>query len=228
MKFLSAHWRNLLLANYVVDPAILEEHVPKGTSIDLFKGQAFVSLVAFLFDKTRVLGIPVPFHRKFEEVNLRFYVAPDKDPSIRAVTFIKEIVPKRILSAVANSFFNENYSTEPMSHGIEDGNYWYAWGENQSNRFTAQVNRDLSFPDAGSIGEFITEHYWGYAQGKNKTIEYRVEHPQWQCCEVDDYEIEVDFEKTYGSKFGFLNSQQPQNVQFAAGSAVTVSFPGHL
>jgi uncharacterized protein YqjF (DUF2071 family) len=33
-----------------------------------------VSLVGFLFQNTRLRSIPIPFHRIFEEVNLRFYV----------------------------------------------------------------------------------------------------------------------------------------------------------
>ena len=37
-------------------------------------GARCVSVVGFRFLDTRVLGVPIPFHRNFEEVNLRFYV----------------------------------------------------------------------------------------------------------------------------------------------------------
>ncbi len=225
MNFLSAHWKHLLLANYCVDRDILQDFVPARTSIDEFDGRVFVSLVAFLFDKTCVLGISVPFHRRFEEVNLRFYVTPDRDRSIRAVTFIKEIVPKRAIPLIANILFHENYVTLPMDHGADRQNYWYSWGDGGRNRFSAQIESELSYPAKGSIGEFITEHYWGYAQGPRSTLEYRVTHPQWRCCEINDFEISVDFAETYGKPFGFLNSLQPYNVQYAEGSAVTVSFP---
>jgi len=225
MKFLSARWNHLLLANYCVDRECLTEFVPEGTAIDAFDGHVFVSLVAFLFDETRVLGMPVPFHRTFEEVNLRFYVTPDKDRSIRAVTFIKEIVPKPVIRLVANPLFHENYATLPMAHGAEGNTHWYSWGEARSNRFSATVDSELLYPDEGSIGEFITEHYWGYAQGPKRTLEYRVAHPQWKCCDVSEYDISVDFAETYGEHFAFLNSQQPCHVQYAEGSAVTVSFP---
>ncbi len=228
MKFLSAMWKNLLLANYSVDRGVLQDFVPAKTSIDSFDGHVFVSLVAFLFDKTRVLGIPVPFHRTFEEVNLRFYVVPDKDPSLRAVTFIKEIVPNPVIPWIANTLFHENYVTLPMDHGYNGQTCWYSWGESGSNRFSATIESNLCYPAQGSIGEFITEHYWGYAQGPNSTLEYRVTHPQWKCCEIEDFEISVDFAETYGEQFGFLNSQQPYNVQYAEGSAVTVSFPRRL
>ncbi len=62
------------MLNYEIDPAVLAPFVPVGTELDLFEGRAVVSLVGFLFLKARVTGIPIPFHRNFEEVNLRFYV----------------------------------------------------------------------------------------------------------------------------------------------------------
>ncbi len=228
MKFLSAKWKNLLLANYSVDHEVLKDFVPAKTSIDPFEGHVFVSLVAFLFDRTCVLGIPVPFHRTFEEVNLRFYVVPDRDPSLRSVTFIKEIVPKPVITWIANALFHENYVALPMDHGYNGADYWYSWGESGLNRFSATIDSELSYPAPGSIGEFITEHYWGYARGRNSTLEYRVTHPQWKSCEITEYEISVDFAQTYGIQFGFLNAQKPYNVQYAEGSAVSVSFPGRV
>lgn len=228
MKFLSAHWKHLLLANYVVDRSVLEPFVPENTAIDSFNGHVFVSLVAFLFDHTHVLGLPIPFHRRFEEVNLRFYVTPDKDPSIRAVTFIKEIVPKPAIPLIANMLFSENYVTLPMGHGAEGTRYWYTWGKSEANRFIGNVETELAYPSPGSIGEFITEHYWGYAQGRRSTLEYHVTHPQWKCCDVTDFELAVDFADLYGEQFGFLTTQTPYNVQYAEGSGVTVSFPGRV
>ena len=72
--FLTADWRYLALLNYVIDPEILQPLVPAGTELDDWQGRTFVSVVGFLFLDTRVRGIAIPFHRNFEEVNLRFYV----------------------------------------------------------------------------------------------------------------------------------------------------------
>jgi hypothetical protein len=102
--FLTAEWRKLALANYVIDPKILEKYVPKGTELDIWEGKCFVSLVGFRFLNTKVKGIKVPFHVNFDEVNLRFYVKYlDGNEWKRGVVFIKEIVPKPILSFVART-----------------------------------------------------------------------------------------------------------------------------
>ena len=96
MNFLKAEWKNLALFNYEVDAKILEKYVPAGTEIDLWNNKCYVSLVGFMFKNTKVLGLKVPFHVNFEEVNLRFYVKRFENGEWkRGVVFIKEIVPKK-------------------------------------------------------------------------------------------------------------------------------------
>ena len=59
------------MLNYVVDPQLIAPLVPVETEIDFDNGETFLSVVGFLFLDTRVLGLPIPLHRDFEEVNLR-------------------------------------------------------------------------------------------------------------------------------------------------------------
>lgn len=83
------------MVNYEVAPELLKDRVPKGTSLDFHEGKLFVSLVGFMFTNTRILGIPIPFHINFEEVNLRFYVKRETaQETRRGVCFVKEIVPR--------------------------------------------------------------------------------------------------------------------------------------
>jgi uncharacterized protein len=117
--FLTGDWRYLAMLNYRVDPALLEPFVPQGTTLDHWQNATYVSLVGFLFHDTRVLGIPVPLHRDFEEVNLRFYVRRAVDGEIRrGVTFIREIVPRRAIATVARITYNEPHAALPMRHTI--------------------------------------------------------------------------------------------------------------
>ncbi|QDU87350.1 hypothetical protein Pla175_07090 [Pirellulimonas nuda] len=228
MNFLSARWEHLLFASYAVAPEALLPHVPAGTSLDAFEGRVYVSLVAFLFRDTRVLGVPALLHRSFEEVNLRFYVSPDADRSKRAVTFIREIVPSRAIPLVANALFAENYVRMRMDHGRDEGRPAYAWGEGLRNRFCAAARPGPTRPAAGSLGEFITEHYWGYSRGRGRTIEYHVQHPPWECCDPAEYELDVDFGRSFGPAFASLTDRRPDSVLYAAGSAVRVSAPRRL
>ncbi len=117
--FLTAEWRWLAMLNYEIDPKALALFVPVGTELDFWNGKTFVSLVGFLFQNARVRGMAIPFHRHFEEVNLRFYVRRKaEDGWQRGVVFIKELVPRRAIAFVARAFYNENYFALPMSHRI--------------------------------------------------------------------------------------------------------------
>ena len=158
------------MLNYPVERAVLEPLVPTGTVLDTYRGQAYVSVVGFLFLKTKVLGLAMPFHQDFEEVNLRFYVRRFADGDWRrGVVFIKELVPKPAIAAVARWFYNENYAALPMRHEIQSDasgaltavDYgWEQGGRWQGLR--ARLSGDGREAAPGSLDEFITEHYWGY------------------------------------------------------------------
>jgi len=229
MSFLKAEWRKLAIANYIIDKKFLVDYLPVGTEFDLWKGKCYVSLVGFMFVNTRLLGMKIPFHRTFEEVNLRFYVRRFEDGEWkRGVVFVKEIVPKRALTFVANTVYKENYETLPMTHvwGEENNErtVQYRWKKNNVwNSIDLKASVEPFGIEPGSEKEFITEHYWGYAKvNSKKSNEYEVTHPKWRAYEVIEYTINVDFEAVYGKKFEVLNSTEPVSVMLAEGSEITV------
>ena len=229
MSFLKAEWRKLAIANYIIDEQVLKKYLPAGTEIDLWNGNCYVSLVGFMFVNTKLLGIKIPGHVNFEEVNLRFYVRRFDDGEWkRGVVFIKEIVPKRALTFVANTVYNENYETLPMEHSWKSGaelrSVEYRWQKNGKwNSIKLNASIESFEMEPNSETEFITEHYWGYAKvNDGKTNEYEVTHPRWEAYKVETYKIDVDFGAVYGSEFKFLNSMEPASVMLAEGSEITV------
>jgi uncharacterized protein len=227
--FLTAEWRKLAIANYSIDPLTLKKYVPKNTELDLWGGKCYVSLVGFMFLNTRILGVKVPFHINFEEVNLRFYVKHlENGIWKRGVVFIKELVPKAALTSVANTLYKEHYQTVPMNHNwIENENEIevnYNWEMDRTiQSFIVKSENNLVEIPEGSDAEFITEHYWGYSKiSENKTFEYEVTHPRWKMYPVKEFQIEVDFKLNYGSDFEVLNQLQPVSVFLAEGSRTTV------
>jgi uncharacterized protein YqjF (DUF2071 family) len=229
-EFLAAEWKHLAMLNFEIDPSLLAPFVPSGTELDWWNGKLLISVVGFLFLNTRVFGIPIPFHRNFEEVNLRFYVRHKaEDGWRRGVVFIKEIVPRTAIALTARAFYNEPYIALPMSHRIvsevslvRSVNYSWKFGGRQNclalaTRGEAQPLRE------GSEAEFITEHYWGYnAQKDGSTLEYQVEHPRWRFYDVTDARLECDVAGLYGERFCDSLNRKPSSAFLAEGSAVTV------
>jgi uncharacterized protein YqjF (DUF2071 family) len=197
--------------------------------LDLWNDQCYVSLVGFRFINTKLKGISLPFHRDFEEINLRFYVRyKDGNTLKRGVTFIKEIVPKPALTLVANSFYSEKYVTLPTRHRCNLDNHsmkvayeWKHQGAWDSIEVTASHTGVDIMP--ASEEEFITEHYWGYTQINDRlSSEYQVEHPRWQTYPVIAHKISVRFGELYGVEFEMLKDSIPQSIMLAEGSLISV------
>jgi uncharacterized protein YqjF (DUF2071 family) len=232
-RFLSAAWRHLVMLNYEIDAAILQPLIPPGTELDPFNGKHFVSMVGFLFLQTRFLGVPIPFHRNFEEVNLRFYVRHQaSDGWRRGVVFVKEIVPRFVIAAVARWVYNENYVNCPMDSQVHlpdpgrsfPGFVEYGWtSRSRRNLVGAEFDGTPAYPKPGSEEEFITEHYWGYVpQRDGSSLEYRVEHPPWRVWRASRSWFDCDVKGFYGEQYNPALSQPPTSAFVAEGSEVTV------
>lgn len=235
-RFLSAEWRFLAMLNYAIDPLALQPYLPRGTELDTWQGRHYVSIVGFLFLDTRVRGVPIPFHRDFEEINLRFYVRRKAaDGWRRGVVFIKEIVPRWAIATTARVVYNENYVARPMRHRLDrranaphllrrDSEVEYGWREHgrwQSIRVT--ITGDAEPAPSGSEAEFITEHYWGYAaQRDGGCVEYRVEHPSWLVWRCRAASFVCDVATVYGARFAAALEQPPSSTFVAAGSPIVV------
>ena len=229
MSFLTAEWNNLAMINYVIDPKILEKYVPSGTELDFFEGKCYVSFIGFLFENVKVLGLKIPFHTNFEEVNLRFYVRRFENGAWkRGAVFISEIVPKFAISFVANTFYNEHYETCSMKHTLKvnenSREFIYQWKvKNNWNTIQVETNKNPIAIEEGSEAEFITEHYFGYNKvSDQETIEYQVKHPRWQQYEVINNTSVINFEEVYGKEFAFIKDLKPTSIFLAVGSKISI------
>jgi uncharacterized protein len=249
--FLTAEWRDLVMLNYQVDASLVEKFVPAGTELDRWQDRIFLSLVGFRFLKTKVFGVSFPFHRNFEEVNLRFYVRRREASEIndseikgseikgsklkRGVVFIRELVPRRAVAKIARVFYNENYLACKMSHRVETirdtsmaAQYAWKYGGRWI-RMSANSIGDPALPEPGSQEEFIAEHYWGYAaQPDGGCKEYQVVHPPWKVWRSSAAALEGPVDELYGRDFAAVLAKTPGSAFLAEGSPVEVHHGSRL
>jgi len=235
--FLQAEWRDLVMLNYEVPAKLLEPLVPAGVELDRWNGTVYASVVGFLFDDTRVLGVPVPGHRTFEEVNLRFYVHRVVDGEARrGVVFVRELVPRGAIALVARLMYNEPYRALPMRHalmhdrqrgGVERE---YAWRASQEwTRLIARTVGSSRVLERDTEEEFITEHYWGYTRQRDGgTVECRVTHPRWNVWTAAEARLDGDLSAVYGDAFASVLAGPPRSAFVADGSPVTVFAPARI
>ena len=219
------------MLNWEMDRSLFQPLVPAGTELDDWNGKLYVSVVGFLFLKTRILGIAVPFHADFEEVNLRFYVRRKADGGFRrGVVFVKELVPRRLVALVARRVYHENYVAVPMAHDIgfrDDGSpsrVEYSWIQARAEgRLRLAAGSGRRSLEAGSVEEFLAEHYYGYVrQPDGHTLEYAVEHPPWQFWPAEKAGLDTDVPSLYGRRYAGALDRAPDVAFLAEGSEVRV------
>jgi uncharacterized protein YqjF (DUF2071 family) len=231
--FLTAQWRNLVILTYAVDPARIIDLVPAGTTLDWWHRQAFVSLLAFQFLNTKVLGTPIPFHQDFEEVNLRFYVRRSTDEGVRpGVVFIRELVPRPFVGGMARLLYREPYQVVPMRSKVSPGpppDVEYQWDYKGHWCTVAAVGEGAGRePAPGSLEEFLTERHWGYNGEKGKdTLEYRVDHPRWNIWHPENLRVDYNAETLCGLDLA-PQLERPISVLIADGSAVTIHWRNRI
>jgi len=228
-SFLTAHWEKLILANYAVDPNILKPYLPAGTELDIWNDTCYVSVVGFLFNEVKVKGFSIPGHTTFPEVNLRFYVRRFENGEWkRGVVFIKELVPKALISITANILYKENYQTRPMRHQWDflenEQRIEYEWKVNNHWNFL-RVRAGIEPIDIkeGSEAEFITEHYWGYTKVSATTAsEYEVKHPRWKVYRMHNLNFSFSTKELFGEAFVPYLETKPTSIFLAEGSEIKV------
>jgi len=223
------------MLNYEVEATLLRPLVPRGTELDLWEGRALASVVGFRFLRTRLLGVPVPFHRDFEEVNLRFYVravTPNGDTR-RGVVFVRELVPRAAIACTARAVYNEPYlalpmrSSAPVSPSDAPGRIAYEWRmKSRWESVSATAAGAAATPSPASEAGFITEHYWGYTRQRDGgTVEYEVAHPPWPVWAAEEPALVADLPSLYGASFAAPLARPPRSSYIAEGSEVTVFRP---
>ena len=235
------------MLNYVVDPEVLTPFLPRGIELDAWQGKTLASIVGFEFAEVRVLRMSVPFHRHFEEINLRFYVRRrTADGWRRGVVFVRELVPLPAVALLARRVYGEPYESLPMErlfrhHPITPASpdatilehattVRYSWyHDNTWNRVeaTADTTQAPRLPEPGSEEEFLTDHAYGYGTRRGKAIEYVVEHPTWRYWNAVKARFDCStatLRTLYGEAFApYLES--PRSAFLVEGSPVSVRRP---
>jgi uncharacterized protein YqjF (DUF2071 family) len=224
-NFLSAQWRNLILANYAVPEELLRPLVPPGCELDQRDGKCWASLVGFQFLKTKVLGIGWPGFRNFSEWNLRFYVTHQGQ---RGVCFVREFVPSWLVATTARVIYNEPYRSARMSMDVKESpekltaTYTVNWG-GRVHSLHAIGAKPAVRPGPESTERWFKEHFWGFGTSRRgKLIRYEVYHPEWDVYPVNSFKVDVDWAMLYGPEWGVMQKAEPSSVVLAVGSDVSV------
>lgn len=230
--FLVANWENLVVATFETDKELLQPYVPPGTELNDWNGRYCMSLVGFMFSHTCLLGIPCPFYRRFEEVNLRFYVRRKEGNNWKkGVVFIKEIVPAALIGWAGKLLYRENFISLPMQHAIYTGDnsqhveyYWKI--RKQPNYLKIQASLLPIMPGDNTLPAFISEHYTAFTRkGTDDTLSFAIQHAPWKIYPALAFDMRLDAAALYGDGFATSFRGKPLAAFLMDGSRTTVSAP---
>ncbi|MFC7141800.1 YqjF family protein [Halosimplex aquaticum] len=122
-------WRDLLFANWPVDPAVLDPHVPDDLDLDTYEGDAWLSVVPFVNVNVRPRGAPSALGIRLPELNLRTYVRAGDDPGIYFFTLDAQGVLS-VLGARVTHHLPYHYARMDVSRSRN----WERWRRERQNR----------------------------------------------------------------------------------------------
>ena len=226
--FLTARWRHLVLLTFEAPEQGLVPLVPPGCEQDRWRDRCHVSLVALRMERVRVRGLAVPGLTAFAQVNLRLYVRHVGRPAVR---FVQELVPSRLLAAVARWRYGEPFAAGRVEATLSEDSGGaaaeYGFGLDRPRWLVrVQGSAEATVPDRGTFEHWVKERVRGCGVGRNGRLHtFDVTHPPWAVRHVKTVEHDVDFAALYGPAWSFLNAARPVSVLYAVGSVVTVSVP---
>ena len=151
--FLTASWTELVMLNFAVPGEVIARLAPPGTEPDYFEGAGYASVVGFMFRDAQFFGLGLPWHRRFEEVNLRYYVRREVGDAVRrGVVFVREIAPRPLVAATARWLYNESYVTRRMRHRLATGGQHARGGRRDCVRMADRPRAQAALESDGGAG----------------------------------------------------------------------------
>lgn len=196
-------WRHVLFANWPIDPAVVEPHLPERLSLDTYDGQAWLSVVPFTNVDVRPRVFPTGTGIPLPELNLRTYVTHDGTPGVYFFSLdadgILAVIGARLFHYLPYYYAEIDLSVEP------DGVRFASRRRHPGARpvlfeATYDAGSDRKNAETGTLAHFLTERYRYYTEAPDGSIRYaNVHHDPWPLY---DAVVEID-ENTLFAANGF-------------------------
>ncbi|MGJ8673770.1 YqjF family protein [Rubritalea sp.] len=212
-------WLDLAFFHWRVPKELIEVVLPDGLELDLFEGEAWVSVVPFRMEGVMLRGLPnIPGVSNFPELNLRTYVIRDGKPG---VWFYSLDADQAIAVWAARTFFHLPYIKATMRSSLEGEAVRYtSLRDNGTGKFEAMYRPmgEVRHAVAGTLEYFLSERYCLYAFDGTSLFCGDIHHRPWPLQGVD-YSIESN---QVASEYGVPIGLNPDLAHFSKRIEVAV------
>jgi uncharacterized protein YqjF (DUF2071 family) len=185
-------WHNVIFAHWKVSPASLTALIPQGLDIDLYNGEAWVSLVAFTLKNLRPHYLPpCPAVSDFHEINIRTYVLRRNKPGI----FFLSLEAHKSLSAMMVSLLGGlNYYKSNINHQRD-----YHESENIEQLFylKSSFHPGDEIEPKNELDKWLTDRFCLFHEVSGKIYRRDIHHDDWDLkpVEISSFEINYRFKE---------------------------------
>lgn len=182
-------WDKVLFFHWKVDVAELQRLLPEGLKVDLFDGEAWISISAFTMKQLHPRLLPnLPVVSNFNEVNVRTHVIRNDKPgiyllNIEANSSIACFVTRLLLGLPYNkTFVKRDEKTFYKKHKTEENFNFFT-------NYT--VGKKIN--EKADLDTFLTDFYCIYLNVKNKLYMLEVHHIPLELYNMDLTELKIDY-----------------------------------
>ncbi|WP_299241134.1 DUF2071 domain-containing protein [uncultured Aquimarina sp.] len=203
-------WNNAIFLHWKVDYDELKKFVPKELEIDLFEGDAWVSLVAFSMEKIRPKYLPyfTPISN-FNEINIRTYIKSGKKTG---VYFLSIEGGKKISCKIAKKISELPYRYSKMKR---ESDFYNSSNNTFRDLFEIQFKIGKDQKTKSNLDIWLTERYALFQDSKDIINEYEIHHPEWHLQEIEVKNLTVNY-----VRFVNLLKGKPNKIGYSKGVQV--------
>jgi uncharacterized protein YqjF (DUF2071 family) len=182
-------WHEVVFAHWRASSKKINEILPEGLELDLFNGEAWVSLTAFTLKNMRLRITPAfPPLSNFHEINLRTYVKKNGIPGIYFFSLEASKIGSMLMSKLASEL--PYYRSDILRHKTlyqsqNKQHNFYLHLEYTPHR--EKIKKDL-------LDLWLTERYALFHQAGNNILANHIHHQEWPLMNVDISHFKANYQ----------------------------------
>jgi hypothetical protein len=175
-------WEDLLFAHWRVDPSAVARKIPRGLSLDLREGNAWIAVTPFVITRLRLRGLPpIPGTSRFPELNVRTYVTAEGQPG---VWFFSLDAGSPLAAFLARRLYHLPYFAARMAVVAKGSAISYRSdrgdpGEGAGFLADYEPVGEVFRAAPGSLEEWLTARYRLYAADRGTLYRAEIAHEPW-------------------------------------------------
>jgi hypothetical protein len=185
-------WNRALFLHWRVPKELLQALIPPGTSLEIFDGDAWVSIVAFTMEEIRPRRLPaLSFISTFHEINVRTYISSVDKQGVYFLNIeagkLHSALTARFLSGLPYEYANiQRYSKQ-------DEHRYSCVNKTKGFQLEAIFNIGEPVKTKSPLDISLTEKYCLYLGKGNRLYRYEVQHLPWNLYQVKTIHLKTNY-----------------------------------